>query len=472
LCALTRKPDQGYRDRQETHFMTTLTTRRKGRERSADWMTRAESIAATGRRPFVFGALLTFSALYYYRPEDFIPGLNHIPMAKIVGIIGILALIVGMMGGGKAKIPLAVKVLWLLLFQMMICIPFAVWRNGAFSTVFDRFDKGVVVATLIGMAVVTVRELRKLLWIQVSAVALVTFLSIVLNHHEPDGRLTGVQKSILENPNDLAINIAISFPLCVAFMLHARGFKKVLWALGLVFMSLGIVLTYSRSGLLAFLLSVIVCVWEYGIKGKRHYVVAVAGVALLVGLGVAFSSAHYRARVESIFMGNIGGSGDQGSLESRKALLKKSVVIALTHPIFGVGPGCFPLIDKNWLVAHNTYTELAAEAGIPGLILFLMAIGLAFKNIAQVRKSQQYREDAEFRLFTQALWAGLTAYIAGACFASTEYNLYPYFMVAYTCAMVRITSPLLPGSRQGNKDQRLSKTTYDRISKPQPIWSR
>src|SRR5258708_30975217 len=91
-----------------------------------------------------------------------------------------------------------------------------------------------------------------------------------------------------------------------------------------------------------------------------------------------------------------------------------------------------------------------------------MAIGAAFRNITQVRKSQHYREDPEFRLFTQALWAGLVAYIEGAGFASTEYNLYPYFMVAYTCAIVRITS----------QPQSLSKATYDLILERRPILSR
>jgi hypothetical protein len=68
--------------------------------------------------------------------------------------------------------------------------------------------------------------------------------------------------------------------------------------------------------------------------------------------------------------------------------------------------------------------------------------------------------------------AGLVAYLAGACFASTEYNLYPYFMVAYTCAMVRIINQPLPGDGEGGKEQNLSKATYDRIPGPQPIFSR
>lgn len=454
--------------------MTRHTIWEKGGENSTTMTAPAPAQSLTRpakSRPVVYGALVVFAWLYYYRPEDFIPGLAYVPMAKIAGIIGFVALIFGMMSGGaQGKVPRPIKFLWLLLMQMTMCIPFAMYRGGAFDTVFEKFSKGVIVAMLISMSVVTLRHLRRLLWISVSAVALVTAFSIALRHYE-DGRLAGIQKSILENPNDLAINIAINFPLAVVFLLYAKGFKKAWWGLAVLFMSLGIVLTYSRSGLLAFILSIIICVWEYGIKGKRRYVVGVAIAALVVGMGIALTSGHYRARVASIVMGNIEGSGDKGSLAARKALLVKSIYIAATHPIFGVGPSCFPLVDKAWLVAHNTYTELAAEAGIPAMILFLLAIWAAFKNVGQVRASQPYREDTEFRLFTQALWAGLAAYLLGACFASTEYNLYPYFMVGYTCAMVQIMNQP-EGYGWGRKRQNLSKVTYDRIPGGQPAWSR
>jgi O-antigen ligase len=392
-------------------------------------------------------------------------------MAKVAGIIGIIALIFGMMSGGKFKVPRAVQFLWLLLFQMTLCIPFALWRGGAFSTVTDKFSKGVVVAMLISMSVVTIRELRKLLWIQVSAVTLVVFASIAVNHNQ-NGRLAGVQKSILENPNDLAINIAINFPLGVAFMLRARGFKKAIWAVGLAVLAVGIVLTYSRSGLLAFIISVLVCMWEYGIKGKRRYLIGVAAALFMTGLLFVAASSHYRVRVESIILGNIEGSGDKGSVDARKELLKKSIKTALTHPLLGVGPGCFVLVDKGWIVAHNSYTELAAESGLPALALFLLAIGAAFKNVAQVRASQHYEQDPEVQLFTQALWAGLAAYVMGACFASTEYNLYPYFMVGYTCALVRITSYNPGANGRGSSNRGLIRAQYERTPGPQPVWSR
>ena len=449
--------------------MTVQTTFPKPKERSTPWI--AQTLR---RRPFVYGAIVVFLGLYYYRPEDFIQPLGYIPMAKIVGLIGFGALVIGIMGGGKLEIPRAIKILWLLLFHMSLCIPFAMWKGGAFNTVWGKFSKGVVVAMLISMTVVNLKEIRRLVWIQLSAVALVTFLSIAMHNYNPNGRLAGIQNSILSNPNDLAINIAITFPLALAFLLLGRGFRKVLWALGLGFMCLGVVLTSSRSGLLALITSIIVCVWEYGIKGRRRKVVVATILAVVLGFGVALSSSHYRARLASIVLGNIEGSGDKGSRAARLYLLKKSVLVAVTHPIFGVGPGCFPLVDSDWLVAHNAYTELAAEAGFPALLLFLAAIWAAFQNIVLVRKSPQYEENAELRLLTQAMWAGLAAYLAGSFFASTEYNMYPYFIIGYTSALVRIVSvPSVRDDKDKDDDYLgLNRSVYSRGRKPQMLWSR
>jgi len=393
----------------------------------------------TGRRTLAYQALVLFSFIYYARPEDFIPGLDIIPLGKISGGIALLALIFTVMGKRTGyKMPTEVKVLLVLFGHMILTIPFSVWRGGAFNTVFQKFSKGVIIALLIGMIVGAMWELRRLLWTQAAAVALVTVLSVLI-HPGGGWRLSGIQKGILENPNDLAINIAINFPLCVAFLLGSRGVvKKGVWGLGLAFMIYAVVITYSRGGLLALIMSGLICLWEFGVKGRRFHVLMTAGIVFIVAAGVALSTPHFIKRMQSLVQGNIKGSGDRGSLEAREELLKESIRIALQHPIVGVGPGMFPVFTNYWAVAHNTYTELAAEAGFPALTLFLMALGGAFRNLRRVRKSPSYDEDKELQLWTGALWASLAGYMVGAMFASTEYNLFPYFMIAYTCALYRI----------------------------------
>ena len=72
----------------------------------------------------------------------------------------------------------------------------------------------------------------------------------------------GIQQGILENPNDLAINIAINLPLCLAFLLTAKkGASKLFWGGSLVFMHWGVVATYSRSGLIATVVTIAICAW-------------------------------------------------------------------------------------------------------------------------------------------------------------------------------------------------------------------
>jgi O-antigen ligase len=404
------------------------------------------------RSTLAYRALVFFSLIYWIRPEDFIPGLDIIPIGKISGGLALLALIFVVPPQQRHKLTLELKVLLLLLGQMLLCIPFASWRGGAYDAVVNKFSKGVIVAILIYMVVTSVKELRRLLAIQAGTVAVLTVASVIV-HRTEWGRLAGIQKGILENPNDLAINIAINFPLCVAFLFAARSTpRKLFWVIGLLFMSLGVVLTYSRSGLLAMMVTVAICIWEFGIRGRRTSVLVSAAVAGVIGIGVIIATPHYLVRIESMVRGNIEGSGDRGSLAAREELLKQSVIIMFKHPIFGVGPGNFPSYTQTWRVVHNTYTELGAEAGLLGLFLFSLLLGLTLRKVKKVRKLPGYQSSQDIRLWTSALWAAMAAYLSGAMFASTEYNLFPYFMVGYICALYQIAKVPLGAIGEGNQN--------------------
>jgi O-antigen ligase len=192
--------------------------------------------------------------------------------------------------------------------------------------------------------------------------------------------------------------------------------------------------------MLAMAVTVTICLWEYGIRGKRPILLMSAVIIAVIGLGVVIATPHYLIRIESIVRGNIEGSGDRGSLEARQLLLKDSLLLTVKHPLLGIGPGNFPSYTQTWGVAHNTYTELGAETGLPGLILFLVLMGLTLRKIKSVRKLPGYQSSEDIRLWISGLWAAMAAYIAGAMFASTEYNLFPYFMVGYVCAVYQIAS--------------------------------
>jgi O-antigen ligase len=401
----------------------------------------------TRRTTLAYRALVLFSVLYFFRPEDFIPGLSHVPLGKISGGVALLALIFGVRRKDRGRLPLECKILLALLAQMILTIPFAYWRGGAFDTVVNKFSKGVIVALLITLVITKMSQLRKLLYIQGSAVALITVGSLIVNHTK-DGRLMGIQKGILENSNDLAINIAINFPLCMAFVFAGKGgLRKVLWSLSLFALMAGVVATYSRSGAIAMAISCLICLWEFGVKGRRFMLLASTAILGVLAVGFLAASPKYVSRLASLVKSPAGAevsgtmeSHGDSSLQARSHLLKESIKLTFQHPIFGVGPGNFPVVTGEWRVAHNTYTEFGAEAGIPALLLFLALLMSSMRRVRSVSKLPSYASDPEIRLWSSALWAAILGYAAGAMFASTEYNLFPYFIVGYICALHQIAS--------------------------------
>jgi hypothetical protein len=387
-----------------------------------------------------YGALVIFSFLYFARPEDFVPGLGMIPVEKILGGIAFLALFFGIRSRSSfSKWPRELKLLAAMFGWQVLCIPFASYISGAFAVVMEKCVKALIVALLVGLVVDSIGQLRRLIFIQASSVAFMTFVSVLIYK---GGRMGGVLGGVFDNPNDLAMNIALNFPLCLMFLMLAKNpIVKFVWFAGLLVMARGLMLTYSRSGFLALGVALIFSLWEFGIRNKRYYLLAAAALCGLALLIVGPQS--YGARIKSIFSNDVQVYGD--AKEARMELLVKSLETTARRPLFGVGPGQFAAYTGLWHVTHNTYTELSSECGIPVLILFLLVMRECFRNLVRIRKTAVYAEDPDVRMYTSALWAGFASYLAGAAFASTAYQLFPYFMVGYTTALLRLCSDK-PGS--------------------------
>lgn len=429
---------------------------------------------------FAYKAVLALSILYYARPEDVLPGLHYVPMAKIAGGLALIALVFGMKKHRTIKkLPVELKLLLALFVHMCFTIPFAVWKGGAFDTVILKFSKGVIVAILVSMCVSSLAELKKLFWVQAASLAFMTFASI-LAHKE--GRMVGVLGGIFENPNDLAINIAINWPFCFAFLLLAtKWWKKVVWAFAMFVLTIGTVLTYSRSGFLAIILCGVMSLYHFGIKGKRMHLIMGAGTAVILLAVIAPAAGLYPkvwiARMESIVSDKVKGSMDNGSKEQRAELLKLSIRYMTSYPIFGVGPGNFASSSGSWLIAHNTYTELGAEAGLPALLLFLLLLGRGFLNLMRIAKSELYKTNTEVNIFTGAMIASWGAYVVGAAFSDTQYELFPYFMVAYTTVLYHMTCVFPKEDKEKSKLANGKGTMGGELApvgerKPEFAWSR
>jgi putative inorganic carbon (hco3(-)) transporter len=377
-------------------------------------------------------SLLLFMVVYCARPEDWIPGLSNIPLAKIAGILALVAFAFSL-GQIRQRLPNEVIFIILLTVQLFVTVPMSpVWRGGALSTTLD-FAKIVIIVPVMVMAVNTATRLRRLLFIQAASVATISAVAVWKGHMR-EGRLAGVLNGNYSNSNDLALAIVISLPLCLALLFLSRNvLSKVAWAVATLVMAYAVFLTGSRGGFLALAIATAVCLWEFAIRGRRTYllvIVAFVGVVLCL-----FSSTMLSGRLRGTFDSDNDRASAYDSAEQRQHLFWRSLEVTVEHPLFGIGPGNFPIISDNWHVTHNSYTQMSSEGGIPALVLYVMVLWAGFKNLRRIRKLSGSSKDA--KLFAGALHASLAGFVVGSLFASCAYQFFPYFLVSYTTVLLR-----------------------------------
>ena len=406
-----------------------------------------ERVRPAPRKETLTGAFFWLSAFYFVycaRPEDWLPGLDYVPLAKITAFLALVALLTSLGNAKRGLRGLPKEAHYLLamtalLFASALFSP--VWRGGALVRALD-FSKVYVIWVLTFLAVNEFGRLRRLIFIQAASVSLICIVSIAKGHSHP--RLDGVLGGIYSNPNDLAFAIVLSLPFCLAFFLAASSIlRKMVWLFAMLCMLVAVFLTASRGGFVTLAVAGAVCLWHFGVKGRRFYLIVAAG--LLGSVLLLTAGRHVIGRFMAI-SGDVQTADEDRAYESfeqRKFLMLKAVEGIEHYPIFGVGARNFEVYSTVWREVHMTYLQIAVEGGIPAAILYLLFFACGFRNLKKLRRRQD--ADSNVVLFAAALHSSLVGFVVGALFPPEAYQFFPYFSVVYTsvlAAVVREREPV------------------------------
>jgi len=383
--------------------------------------------------------LTAFFFVYCARPTDLIPFLSFVPLAKITGGLAGLSLL---LAAGKTPRKFKDRPKEANYLLVLIGVLFAsgflspVWRGGAISATID-FAKVYIAWILSFLIITSLERFRRIVFIQSASVAVVSFVAIVKGHSIP--RLNGVIGGFYSNPNDMAFAIVLSLPFCLAFLLSARsGPRRALWCVGIVIMLMALLLTASRAGFIDLVMAGTVCLWHFGVKGKRLYLI---GATMFLGILLLPLAGRTLVRRFAVISGATANTkleeAAYGSFEERKAIMIKAVETIVHYPILGVGVGDFVVYSGMWKDVHASYLQIAADAGIPALVLYLMFFSCGFANLRRLGEQQEL--DSEANLFRGALKASLVGFVVGACFAPEAYQYFPYFTVCYTSVLLAMS---------------------------------
>ena len=357
----------------------------------------------------------------------------------LIVVVGSLAAFATAVTGGFRRFLLAPPAYFLVGFMLWLVatIPFSTWRGGSFGLLKTSFMTDFSMFFMIVALTLTWRQCVLLM----NAIAIggaIDFIATRIYGGSEDGRLI-MSFGTLGNPNDLATHLLIALPFCVLLLLnHKSMVVRPLALAAAIAMLYAIIQTGSRAALL----SVGVCVIYAFFRGTATQKFGLAaGGALVILLTLAFQPASVLLRYASIFSNNVqveaANATDYeyavGSEAARKQLLIDSIMTTLANPLFGVGPGNYASADadkKNgagqtatWQVTHNSYTQVSAESGVPGFILFAGLIISTFTMVAST-----YRHT---RKHPQLRYISNTAFILLLTLAGFGVNIF-FSALAYT----------------------------------------
>lgn len=245
---------------------------------------------------------------------------------------------------------------------------------------------------------------------------------------------------IFANPNDLAYALVVLFPLGLAIAIGARGWRKLAMLAILATFATAIFLSYSRGGLLGFLVVLGLSFLAWSPRWAR-----LPGlVAGAVAVGFVLTSYWGRGEGFSDLMAD-------ATMQQRLDTVEAALAMLADRPLLGVGLGCsalgWPLYadpgvaTEGWLHSHNTFAQVLSETGLLGAVPFLLLLGLSLwrsHHVARAWRRAGHRERARLAgAVGIALWGFLACGLAGGHVLSW----FPYLLLGLASAAWTLPMP-------------------------------
>jgi O-antigen ligase len=336
-----------------------------------------------------------------------------------------------------------------LMFWMMVSVPFALNTGASFDLVFNNFIKTAIMSFVVAGSVRRVADVERLALVYFAGA--VVYAGVVITRFDlGDGGNWRLGHLYYYDANDFATFVVTAIPLGVYF-LHAapKATTRVAAAIGLVVLTLGFVWSGSRGGFIALSAVALFIVLRYSAIPVRWRLSATALVAIVV---LMTASDHYWQQ-----MGTITSEKDYNhtSETGRMQIWSRGIGYMMANPLLGVGPNNFPAaegtlsplaerqqygIGVRWNAAHNSFVQIGAELGLPGLALFIAVIASAFAALRRSGRAEAaMARTVERAPLTPALTGSLIGFVVGAFFLSLAYSEMLYTLVALAVGLHKVT---------------------------------
>lgn len=345
---------------------------------------------------------------------------------------------------GALQIP-ATRYLFALVVWMALSVPGALWPGGAFTTFVD-FAKTALIYLVIVIAVRSVRDVERLTLVYF--LGAVIFAAVVLTrtqfHMAAEGRM---ERLYLYDSNDFATYAVTALPLGLFFASSERRvlMRCTAWV-GIAVLAVGFIWTGSRGGFLAFLAVLAYFLLRYTTVRRSWRWSAVVVIAVLV---TATASERYWERISTVLRPSedYNLTDEQGRLR----IWNRGVGYMMRYPVLGVGAGNFPRAEGTisplvarqprgrslkWGPPHNSYVQVGAELGVPGLFIFMAFL---VSVVRALRPTPGPGAITQARL-AQSLTASIIGFAVGSFFLTLAYHDMLYTLAGIAVGLRQVSA--------------------------------
>ena len=253
---------------------------------------------------------------------------------------------------------------------------------------------------------------------------------------------------IYNNPNDLAALCLLALGIALGFMFArpSRALVRLGAGISAVLLVVVILLTQSRGAFIGLVAGMGPALIGLGLKRPRRLLLSAGILALVIGLAIPASVWERLAGIEKLTsVATIAQADPEGSAEQRFAIQKVAWQIFVDNPVFGVGLGAYPEANAAYAPnlgrkdTHDTYLNVAAEVGLPGLVLWCALFGSVLRY---AYRSRQLAPPGALAAQQGWIERALLGYLVAGLFGTFAALSFPYLILSVLwCSATLLASP-------------------------------
>jgi O-antigen ligase len=397
-------------------------------------------------------ALAAFLVINFARAHEGFWALAPLHLAQVTGVPLIILAATKLPRAQLRAVMSTAPAKWMMFIglMMILSLPLSIWRGHSFAYLRDTAPISYMMFATTAAVLIDARAVPLVLRAEVLAAA-----TGAVRMHLPgatvvmEGGIPRVLFGWTYDPNDTAVLFLVSIPVAL-YLANRPGARSLVWYAAALVMVVSIVKTGSRGGLLGMgaMLAALVLLAP---PRQRTRLFGAGFVAALAFLFAVQSNPALRARFGSTFEKDYNRTATNGRVE----LWKRGMHYMVTHPVTGVGINNFSvaelgigtelkkqqgITDRRMFTAHNSFVQVGAELGFPGLLAFLAVLATSARGLWRIRR-RAVRDRESARVLDEAALASavitsIVGLTVGGFFLSLAYSPMTYFTYALAAAVI------------------------------------